>query len=119
MLYNSQLDTFIAVAEAGSFSKKAKDLFISTQAVIKQINTLETELDMRLLDRSPKGITLTLEGQMIFKEAKYLVQYNAEVLQRACQLTSWIRLRYSCGDIPNHTRNIYYRFVAGFDCDLW
>ncbi len=88
MLYNSQLDTFITVAEAGSFSKEAKDLFISTQAVIKQINTLETELDMRLLDRSPKGITLTLEGQMIFKEAKYLVQYNAEVLQRACQLTS-------------------------------
>ena len=41
MMYNPQLDTFICVVEAGSFSKAADKLYISPPAVIKQINSLE------------------------------------------------------------------------------
>ena len=37
MMYNPQLDTFICVVEAGSFSKAADKLYISPPAVIKQI----------------------------------------------------------------------------------
>lgn len=39
MMYNPQLDTFICVVEAGSFSKAADKLYISPPAVIKQINS--------------------------------------------------------------------------------
>ena len=39
MMYNPQLDTFICVVEAGSFSKAAEELYISAPAVIKQINS--------------------------------------------------------------------------------
>ena len=45
MMYNPQLDTFICVVEAGSFSKAADKLYISPPAVIKQINSLENNLD--------------------------------------------------------------------------
>lgn len=38
MMYNPQLDTFICVVEAGSFSKAADKLYISPLAVIKQIH---------------------------------------------------------------------------------
>ena len=38
LMYNHQLDTFIQVADAGSFSKAAEALFISSTAVMKQIN---------------------------------------------------------------------------------
>ena len=38
MMYNPQLDTFICVVDAGSFSKAAEKLYISAPAVIKQIN---------------------------------------------------------------------------------
>ena len=41
MMYNPQLDTFLCVVEAGSFSKAAEQLYISAPAVIKQINSLE------------------------------------------------------------------------------
>lgn len=41
MMYNPQLDTFICVVEAGSFSKAAEELYISASVVIKQINSLE------------------------------------------------------------------------------
>ena len=44
MMYNPQLDTFICVVEAGSFSKAADKLYISPPAVIKQINSLENNL---------------------------------------------------------------------------
>ena len=40
-MYNPQLETFLCVAECGSFNKAAEKLFISPPAVIKQINLLE------------------------------------------------------------------------------
>lgn len=43
-MYNPQLDTFLCVAESGSFNKAAEKLYISPPAVIKQINLLEESL---------------------------------------------------------------------------
>lgn len=42
IMYNPQLDTFVAVAEQGSFSKAAEKLYITPTAVMKQINALES-----------------------------------------------------------------------------
>ena len=52
---NHILDTFIAVADCGSFTKAARRLYISPTAVMKQINTLEEHLDMKLVERTPSG----------------------------------------------------------------
>ena len=52
MMYNPQLDTFICVVEAGSFSKAAEELYISAPAVIKQINSLENSLNLQLFERT-------------------------------------------------------------------
>ena len=41
MLYNPRLDVFINVANAGSFTKAAKEEYITPAAVMKQINLLE------------------------------------------------------------------------------
>lgn len=43
-MYNPQLETFIKVADAGSFNKAADELYITPTAVIKQINSLENHL---------------------------------------------------------------------------
>ena len=51
-MYNPQLDTFIKVADAGSFNKAAEDSFITPTAVIKQINLLERSLDVKLFVRT-------------------------------------------------------------------
>lgn len=48
-MYNPLLDTFISIADSGSFSKAAEKLFISPTAVIKQINILENDLGFRCL----------------------------------------------------------------------
>ncbi|MCF0154557.1 MAG: LysR family transcriptional regulator, partial [Veillonella sp.] len=59
MLYNPQLDTLIAVVETGSFTKASNELFISPQAVIKQINQLEERLGFTLFERTQRGVKLT------------------------------------------------------------
>ena len=65
MMYNPQLETFLRVADAGSFNRAAEELFITPPAVIKQITSLETSLDLQLFVRSPRGLKLTEAGKSI------------------------------------------------------
>ncbi len=82
-MYNPQLDTFLCVAEAGSFNKAAERLYISPPAVIKQINLLEESLGVELFVRSHRGLTLTKAGQSLLQDAKYIIQYCKDSVTRA------------------------------------
>lgn len=46
-MYDRHLDTFIQVADSGSFLKASEKLFISANAVTKQINLLENDLGIK------------------------------------------------------------------------
>lgn len=83
MMYNPQLDTFICVVDAGSFSKAAEKLYTSAPAVIKQINDLENSLNLQLFERTHRGLAVTEAGKSLYKDAKYLIQYSKESLERA------------------------------------
>lgn len=82
-MYNPQLDTFIRVAEAGSFSKAAQESFITPTAVIKQMNLLESRLGLTLFHRSHQGLTLTKAGESLLADARHIVQYSQESVARA------------------------------------
>lgn len=82
-MYNPQLETFICVADAGSFSKAAEKLYISPTAVIKQINLLEENLGISLFIRTHRGLHLTEAGKSIYKDAKYIIQYSKDSIERA------------------------------------
>ena len=82
-MYNPQLETFIRVADAGSFSKAAELLYISPNAIIKQVNLLESKLNLRLFVRTHRGITLTPAGESLYHDAKYLIKYSKESVARA------------------------------------
>lgn len=58
---------FYHAARAGSISKAAQELFISQPAVSQSIKLLENRLGGQLFFRTPKGITLTPEGEVLFK----------------------------------------------------
>ncbi len=83
LLYNPQLETFLCVAEAGSFNKAAERLYISPPAVIKQINLLEEKLDVQLFVRTHRGLELTKAGQSLYQDAKYIIQYCKDSVTRA------------------------------------
>ena len=82
-MYNPQLDTFLRVADAGSFNRAAEECYITPTAVIKQINLLEGELGVRLFDRSHRGLTLTPAGRSLYRDTKYIIQYCRDSVTRA------------------------------------
>lgn len=82
-MYNPQLDAFIAAADCGSFTKAADKLYISAPAVIKQINALEQHLNIKLFNRSPRGITLTEAGQSLYKDAVKIIKLSNTAVDRA------------------------------------
>lgn len=82
-MFDSQLNTFVMVADEGSFSKAAEKLFISTTAVIKQINTLEEDTGPKLFNRSYKGVSLTESGKSFYGDAKYIIKYLNDSIARA------------------------------------
>lgn len=58
---------FKEVAETGNISAAAKNLYISQSAVSQSVKQLETALQARLFARSPRGVTLTGEGRMLYQ----------------------------------------------------
>ena len=58
---------FLKVGKRKSFSKAAKELYMTQPAVSQAIMQLERELDTRLFNRTPKGVSLTNEGSLLFE----------------------------------------------------
>lgn len=85
-MYNSQLDAFIKVADAGSFNKAAESLYISPPAIIQQINLLEASCGFKLFTRSNHGVKLTLAGRSLYEDAKAIIHLSNEALNKARKL---------------------------------
>lgn len=62
---------FYTVAKHGNISLAAKELFISQPAVSKTISRLEESLHTPLFIRSSKGVKLTPEGELLFRQAAH------------------------------------------------
>jgi len=82
-MYNPLLDTFIAVSDCGSFTKAAETLYISPTAVMKQMNALESHLGIKLTERTPTGIKLTAAGEIIYRDAKFMMDYSKKSVSEA------------------------------------
>ena len=82
-MYNPQLETFLCVAESGSFNKAAERMYISPPAVIKKINLLESSLDLQLFIRTHRGLVLTEAGKSLYQDTKYIIQYCKDSVTRA------------------------------------
>ena len=85
-MYDKHLDTFIQTADCGSFLKASERMFISANAITKQINLLEERLKVKLFHRSPQGLALTDAGRLIYIEAKKLIRQSNAVLRKAREL---------------------------------
>ena len=60
-----QLEAFVSVAKYGSFSKAARELFLTQPTISSHIQNLEKELDTVLFNRNNKYITLTKAGEIL------------------------------------------------------
>lgn len=85
-MYDRHLETFIQAADSGSFSKAAESIYISANAITKQINLLEERLNVKLFYRSNQGLILTEAGKLIYHEAKKMIRHTEQVLMQAQEL---------------------------------
>lgn len=68
---------FVTVAEQKNFTRAAKQLFVSQPMLTRCIKSLESELNVRLIERTSKSFRLTDAGQVLFVRAKQLLgQYD-------------------------------------------
>ena len=82
-MFNPILNTFISVIDCGSFTKAAEQLNISTTAIMKQMNTLEKHLNLKLIDRTPTGVRYTQAGKIIYRDAKFIIDYSKKSITEA------------------------------------
>ena len=62
-----KLKIFHAVAEAGSFTSATVILNLSQSAISRQIQSLEDDLKVKLFERHARGLTLTENGEYVYK----------------------------------------------------
>jgi DNA-binding transcriptional LysR family regulator len=74
-----KLKIFHAVAEAGSFTNATINLNLSQSAISRQIQSLEQELKVQLFERHARGLTLTDNGEYVFKTAHEVISKLKEV----------------------------------------
>ena len=74
-----KLKIFHAVAEAGSFTSATINLNLSQSAISRQIQSLEDDLKVKLFERHARGLTLTENGEYVFKTAHEVISKLKEV----------------------------------------
>lgn len=93
----AEMEVFVRVVDAGSFSRAAKQLRVGQPAISKTMAQLESRLGVRLLLRSTHGLTPTEAGRNFYERAKRLVEEadEAELAARGAAATLTGRLRIS------------------------
>ena len=81
-----QLEAFVQIADSGSFSKAAKDLYLTQPTISAHVSTLEKELNTRLFVRNTKEVKLSDSGSILYDYAKQMI-----ILQKQIEDTFAVR----------------------------
>lgn len=106
------LRAFVAVVENGGFSQAAARLLRGQSAVSLQIKRLEAQLGVRLLNRTPRRVSLTGDGEAILDHARRILSLNDELLARVREpeLTGLVRLGAPEDFATSHLPSVLARF---------
>lgn len=109
MILSRQITSLLKLAECGSFSEAAKQLYISTSALIQQINLLEDEIGVPLVNRSWKGAELTDAGLVFCARMRSIVNDIEEARKQAQEagLPADINIAYANNLQPRYIYNVY------------
>lgn len=81
-----QLRAFVAISELGSFTLAARRLHVTQSALSLLIRELERELSVRLMDRGPRGISLTVAGADFLPPAIKVIEDLEAAVNGAAEL---------------------------------
>lgn len=76
-----QLQYFQEICRTGSFTKAAANLYVAQPVITNAILKLEADLNVRLLNRTNKSVTLTEEGKVFLERVKVLLTFASDIYQ--------------------------------------
>ena len=75
----NELKHFIAVVEHESFTNAAKHIYVSQPTLSKSVDKLEKKLQVKLIERSTRKITVTDAGELVYKQANKILSSTNEL----------------------------------------
>ena len=79
MTSTQAVSAFVAVVDNGGFNAAAEALSVAQPSLTRSVQQLEGELGLRMLERGPWGIRLTMAGEKFYLGAKRILSTVAEV----------------------------------------
>jgi DNA-binding transcriptional LysR family regulator len=97
-----QLELFVAIVEAGSFSRGAEASLLTQSTVSQHIAALESEVDLRLLDRTGHGVALTKAGELFLRHTRKVLAEWASMRQAMAEFhgVEQVELTIGASNIP-------------------
>src|SRR3989442_922054 len=105
---------FLAVGEALNFTRAAAQLRVAQPALSRQVQDLKDEIGVDLLRRSPRGVTLTVEGKLFLDEVRELLKRADESVEKVRALARGEYGELHVGYAPSPTVEILPPALAAF-----
>lgn len=106
-----QLYVFVQIAEAGNLRRAASHLHIAQPALSRYVRSLEDELGVKLLDRHPHGVSVTLAGARLLERSRQILndieETRAEIMATADRLAG----RVALGTSTTVSRLLFARLI--------
>jgi len=99
-----QLRTFVAVARERSITRAAELVHLSQPAVSAHIKAIEDLLGLALFERTPRGMSLTRDGERLLAKAEQTIAAHQALVDEASRLKGHLagKLRIGAGSNSNH-----------------
>ncbi|WP_411682177.1 LysR family transcriptional regulator [Clostridium thailandense] len=81
----TQIEYFIAAAKYLNFTEAARNLYVSQSSLSKQIAMIEEEVGVQLFIRTNRDVSLTLAGQVLFKELSGIPEHISIAIEKSRQ----------------------------------
>jgi LysR family cyn operon transcriptional activator len=105
---------FLSVAEAASVSRAARRMHITQPALSRQIRDLESELGVRLFDRTGRHIQLTAEGEDLLGRSREVLTHAELLGERARALSGGAAGILRLGATPQTMQSVVAPFLVGY-----
>src|SRR5208337_472121 len=109
-----KLKLFCIVAETRSFSKASIIAHLSQPAVSLQIQSLEEFFETKLFDRSGGEINLTAAGELLYHQAKHILEHYADIEKDMRKITGAMKGGFTLGASTSLGNHVLPRVIIAF-----
>jgi|GEM_PF-228030 len=103
-----------ALYETPSITKVAAMMYKSQSAITKRIQIMEEELDCRIVERTPLGVSFTREGEFLYNESLKYLQFENEVAEGLRYIKEQTKKNIIIGSAYTYTKYTLYDALDDF-----